>query len=247
MLVRSVLCLALSVVGVLSGCSRGADTSGPAAGGATAGGPVEVRTVRDTTSGAELPRVTLSGRPDAERRVNADLDSLSASLTCEGATPADSSYTSRVSVEHAADDVLSVSVHASYYCGGAYPTNDANLSVTYDLTTGEPVPFAALFRDYEADQAAIVGVLQSTLSAAGTEGDGGAGCPDVLSTESLASYGFAYTLSDAGLTVQPEFPHVIEACAVESLVPFESVRAFAADGGVLARVADANTGDATGR
>ncbi|HEX8386103.1 MAG TPA: hypothetical protein VF576_07965, partial [Rubricoccaceae bacterium] len=142
---RPALSLAAGLV-LLAGCAREA---APGAGTASTD-PVEVRTVRDATTGVSLPRVTLSGRPDAERLVNASLDSLSASLTCQDVGPnaADTSYTVRSSVAYAADDVLSVSVHASYYCGGAYPTNDANLSATYDLTTGARVPFEALFRDY---------------------------------------------------------------------------------------------------
>ena len=219
---------------------------------------IEVRTVRDDSTGAELPRVTLAGRPEVERLVNAGLDSLSASLTCldAGSNTADTSlaapsqvrsglarpvhpasgFVTRASVAHAGDDVLSVSVHSSYDCGGPYPTNDANQSVTYDLTTGAAVPFATLFRDYAADRDAIVGVLQTTLFSAAAEVD--SACADLLTPEALASTSFAYALSDAGLLVQPEFAHVVEACAVESTIPYGSLRAYAAEGGVLARVAD---------
>ncbi|HEX8386026.1 MAG TPA: hypothetical protein VF576_07580, partial [Rubricoccaceae bacterium] len=70
--------------------------------------------------------------------------------------------------------------------------------------------------------------------------DGGDACAEVLSAESLAGARFAYSLSAEGLAVQPEFPHVTEACAVESVVPYGSLRAYAAEGGVLARVADAS-------
>ena len=207
---------------------------------------IEVHTVRDDSTGAELPRVTLAGRPEVERLVNAGLDSLSASLTCLDAgsntadtslaAPSPSGFVTRASVAHAGDDVLSVSVHSSYDCGGPYPTNDANQSVTYDLTTGAAVPFAALFRDYAADRDVIVGVLQTTLFSAAAEVD--SACADLLTPEALASTSFAYALSDAGLLVQPEFPHVVEACAVESTIPYGSLRAYAAEGGVLARVAD---------
>ena len=192
--------------------------------------------------------MTLPGRPGVEVRVNASLDSLSASLTCAPAgEPAprpfspdtEMTFESRARVTHAADDVLSVSVHASYFCGTAYPTNDANLSVTYDLTTGERIPFEALFRDYTADRAVVAGVLQTTLAPAAA----GAGpeCADLFaSPEAVAEMTFAYALSGEGILVQPEFPHVTEACAAEVTVPYASLRAYARDGGALARVADAS-------
>ena len=219
---------------LLAGCTD------PGSGSAPTADSVQVHLVRDTLSGAELPRVTLPGRPNVERRVNASLDSLSASLRCEdvGANAADTSFDTRASAAYAGDDVLSVSVHASTYCGGAYPTNDANLSVTYDLATGRKVPFEALWRDYAADRTAIDGVLTASLQPAATEGDLTSECASLFEPEPMASTTFAYTLTASGIAVQPEYPHVMEACAVEATIPYASVRAFAADGGVLARVAN---------
>ena len=218
---------------LLAGCTGGSSTPETASADS-----VQVRLVHDALSGAELPRVTLPARPGLERLVNARLDSLSASLRCEDADTADTSFDTRASTAYAGDDVLSVSVHASYTCGGAYPTNDANLSVTYDLTTGRAVPFEALWRDYGADRDALIGLFSASLQTGPFDTDGADDCRDVLTPESLAENGFAYTLTRDGLSVQPQFPHVIEACATEVVVPFASVRAFAADGGVLARVAD---------
>ena len=220
-----------------AGCAPSTDSAETAA-----SAPVETRLVRDPASSAELPRVVLPERPEVERRVNADLDSLSASLRCEdvGTNTADTSFDVRSAVAFAGADVLSVSVHAAYYCGGAYPTNDANLSATYDLATGRRVPFEALWRDYAADQAAITGVLGATLAPAAQAGEFISECADLFAPEAIATTTFAYVLSDAGLVVQPEYPHVMEACAVEATVPYGSVRAFAAEDGVLARVAGAS-------
>lgn len=276
---------------------------GPPADGTPAdGAAVETRMVTDDSSGVALPRVTLPGRPEAEARVNAALDSLAASLWCGsdafpdgGPAPGDSSWTNRIRIDHAADDVLSLNIHSAYFCNTAYPTNDANGSVTYDLTTGAAVPFRALFRDYDADRDAIAGLLSATLTpaaagddaasgdaereeaereeaereaaereeAAGRGAAGAAresaagevavgetaedeGCAALLTPAALADAEFAYSLGDAGMTVQPVFPHVTEACAVEATIPYGSVAAFAADGGVLARVARAAGGQAGG-
>lgn len=214
---------------LVAGCARDAGPVAPET--------VTVRTVHDDSTGVDLPRVAIAGRPEVEARVNASLDSLSRSLRCDGAQASDTSFASRTSVAHAADGVLSVSVHASSACGGPYPTNDANLSVTYDLETGETVPFPVLFRDYAADRAAIAGVLETTLQAPGMAAD--TACADVLTRDALAGTEIAYTLTADGVAVQPVFPHATEACAVESTIPYGSLRAYARDGGALARVADA--------
>jgi hypothetical protein len=148
-------------------------------------------------------------------------------------------YRSRASVTYAANDVLSVSVHVAYNCGGAYPTNDANASVTYDLRSGEQIPFEMLFADYRLDKARIVRVLLPALRATGMAVS--EACSGVLTVKNLSDYGFAYSLSRAGLTVQPRFPHVIEACSQEATVPFRHLKAFARADGLLKRVATCRT------
>ena len=199
---------------------------------------VTVRTVHDDSTGVDLPRVAIAGRPEVEARVNASLDSLSRVAPLRRrAGVGHVVRRRRTSVAHAADGVLSVSVHAQYDCGGPYPTNDANLSVTYDLETGETVPFPALFRDYAADRAAIAGVLETTLRLRAWPRT--RSCADVLTRDALAGTEIAYTLTADGVAVQPVFPHATEACAVESTIPYGSLRAYARDGGALARVADA--------
>ncbi len=222
-----------------AGCTdTPADSDAPSNTAASADS-VDVRMVREDSTGVEMPRVTLPGKPDVEARVNTSLDSLAASMRCEvyegGPSAEDMSFEARTAVTHAADDVLSVSVHAAYECGGAYPTNDANMSVTYDLTSGEQVSFEGLFRDYDADRAAIAGVLQSTLAPTSTGGE--EDCAELFTTEAMQSMSFSYALDEAGVLVQPSFPHVTEACAEEVTIPYASLRPFAADGSVLARVA----------
>lgn len=213
---------------LLAGCAR-------TDGAPEAPAPVETRPVRDGATGAELPRLVMPERSDVERRVNADLDSLAASLACPDGTP----FETRASVSYAAHEVLSVSVHASYFCGGAYPTAGANLSRTYDLTTGARVPFEALWRDVATDRATILGVVETSLFPAAVGGEGGEACAGVVSAEALAETPLDYALAADGLRVQPELPHVAAACAAEVTIPYASVAAFAAPGGVLERVASA--------
>ena len=190
-------------------------------------------------SGAVLPQVVLPDRPAVAAMVNRDLKAIASGLRCPKGTEHTNplTYRSRASVTYAANDVLSVSVHAAYDCGGAYPTNDANASVTYDLRTGEQIPFEMLFADYRRDEVRIVRVLLPALRAAGMAVS--EQCARVLTAGNLSGYGFAYSLSRAGLTVQPRFPHVIEACSQAVTVPFRHLAAFTRADGVLARVANA--------
>jgi len=190
-------------------------------------------------SGAVLPRVRLPDRQAVAVKVNQELEALASRFRCPKGTKyiGPLAYRSRASVTYAANDVLSVSIHAAYDCGGAYPTGDANLSVTYDLRTGERVPFEMLFADYGQDEARIVHALLPFLRASGMAVS--EACAGVLTAQNLSSYGFAYSLSQAGLTVQPNFPHVIAACSQEVIVPYGRLKAFARADGVLARVANA--------
>jgi hypothetical protein len=156
-------------------------------------------------------------------------------MACEPDVPAERrQYQARATVTYAAHNVFSVSIHASYDCGGAYPTNDADLSTTFDLLTGRSVSFRELWQDSKRDVARIASIYRATLSAEDITG-----CEQELSADTLAEYGFTYSLSKRGLAVQPSFPHVIEACAVPSILSFDSVRGLAAQGSVLARVAAA--------
>lgn len=214
-------------------------------GSARAAQPADAAVTYELTSrspsGAVLPQVRLPDRPTVAAKVNRDLKAVASGLMCPKRTEhtASLAYRSRASVMYAPDDVLSVSIHAAYDCGGAYPTNDANASVTYDLRSGERLPFEMLFADYGRDEARIVRALLPALRAVGMVASGQ--CATVLTAENLSAYGLAYSLSRAGLTVQPRFPHVIAACSQEATVPFRHLAAFARADGVLARVANAGT------
>jgi hypothetical protein len=190
-------------------------------------------------SGAVLPRVRLPDRQAVAVKVNQELEALASRLRCLEGTKHLSplAYRSRASVTYASNDVLSVSIHAAYDCGGAYPTGDANASVTYDLRTGKRVPFEMLFENYRRDEARIVRALLPALRAAGMAVS--KACSRVLTAENLSTYGFAYSLSQVELTVQPDFPHVIAACSQEVTVPYGRLKAFVRADGVLARVTNA--------
>lgn len=99
--------------------------------------------VRDTR--IQFPRLTAYTDVTMMNQVNAQIDELTKELRCPEPRGKDDSYEVLSRVEYAAQDILSIYASANYYCGGPYPTNDANMSLTFDLRTGKKVEFAELF------------------------------------------------------------------------------------------------------
>jgi hypothetical protein len=208
--------------------------------------------VRDARSGAVLPRLT-DTRDPRFRAVNGQLDSISADLRCLDKVDQFGNATehwSDTKAAYAADSILSVYIRFGGFCGGAHPINGVNLSMTFDLRTGKPVPFRELFADYDRDALAIVRALYpeyiaraEQLAATRREDDvltGEEECIQVYDAEALARGYFAYTFSRAGLVVEPDFAHVVGACREVVVVPYDRLRPFAAPGGILARMVDAH-------
>jgi hypothetical protein len=215
--------------------------------------------VRDSISGAVLPRLADARDPRA-RAVNARLDTISVDLRC--AEPVDpwggrTEHQSQARVAYAADSVLSVFIRFSGFCGGAHPINGVNESVTFDLRTGRAVPFRALFANYERDSLAIARVLFPEKVAAAermtkeerealTDGDE-AFCIQFYTALELSRTYFSYWFTDAGFVVEPQLAHAITPCIDEATVPYERLRPFAAPGGLLTHVAAARAARAAPR
>jgi hypothetical protein len=223
--------------------------SGNAASQARAASPpstaIPYRMVRSRASGVVLPRITLATRQ--ARAVNTQLDSLAASLRCERRVVRGRltrPYDVRARVTYAASDVFSVFITASWFCGGPYSTDGANLSTTFDLRTGREVPFHALFADYSRDGMEIVRaifprqVARARRSAPEnpTERDQ---CDGVFPVEELPEHVEVYSLSPQGVTAEIEYPHAAQVCGERVTVPYARLRRFAKPGGILARAADA--------
>ncbi|HEY0319883.1 MAG TPA: hypothetical protein VGC66_02825 [Pyrinomonadaceae bacterium] len=190
------------------------------------------------------PRLTRYRDAKVMREVNRQIDTATKDFNCEGQGGKGSYFTVRSKVAYADNDIFSIYASASYYCNTAYPTNDANLSQTFDLKTGKLVAFEELFKNYEADRAEIMKIIfareiarSEKLAASGKpkeqscEGD-----PDMYSLEHLEGSTYSFNFSRTGLQVQPQWAHVIEACANIVTVPYSKLQKFAAPGGLLSRV-----------
>jgi hypothetical protein len=172
--------------------------------------------------------------------VNRTIEERTSEFGCEAGGKG-SYYRVRSRVEYAEGRIFSIYASAAYYCGGPYPTNDSNVSLTFDLRTGKLLQFSDLFSDYERDKEQIVKTIfarriaaSERLAAAGKpREDSCEGDPELYSLEHLKNSEYAFNLSRAGLRVQPLWPHAIEACAALTTVPYANLAKFAAAGGIL--------------
>ncbi|MFN7946169.1 MAG: hypothetical protein U0Z53_12515 [Blastocatellia bacterium] len=203
----------------------------------------QMTAIRDT--GIKFPRLTFYADAKVMKEVNRQIDEVTGEFGCEpDENGKKGSFEVRAKVEYAARQIFSIYVSESFFCGGAYPTNDYNNSLTFDLKTGKLSEFEDLFQDYEKNKTEILKVIfakqieqSEKLAAAGQQKtESCEGDPDLYSLEHLESDTFAFNFSAEGLRVQPAWPHVIEACAERVTVPYEKLRKFAAPGGLLARV-----------
>lgn len=217
---------------------------------------VGFRWVRDTLSGAKLPRLTDVRTPQAQA-VNRQLDSISAELRCEETVDHFDHKTEHWSLsktQYAADDVFSVYIRFGGFCGGPNPINGVNFSTTFDLRTAKPVEFRDLFADFDRDARGIVRAIFAGQTAAAdtlppsrwdqVDDDPDEFCLQFYTTESLAETYFSYTFSDSGLVVEPEFSQVVRACQDPTVAPYERLLPFAEPGGILARVVAARSSTA---
>jgi hypothetical protein len=193
-----------------------------------------------------FPRLTAYKDITTMNRVNAQIDELSKEFGCSAPYGKDEWYKVFSRVEYTAKDILSIYASANYNCGGPYPTNDANMSLTFDLRTGKKVQFVELFRSYDANKDQILKIIfarqlarTEKLLAAGKKSDESSNCEedsDLFTLEILRGSEYAYNFSDKGLAVQPRWPHVVEACAERVTVPYQQLKEFAAPNGILARI-----------
>lgn len=194
-------------------------------------------------TGILFPRLVRLKDKEVLRKVNRQIDKVTSEFGCEEGSK-NSYYNVKSRVDFADKDIFSIYASAEYYCGGAYPTNDSNTSLTFDLRTGKQIEFEELFTNYESNKREILRVIFAKQVAhsenlvktgrqkAGTcEGDA-----DLYSLDNLENNTFSFNFSKAGLKVQPQWPHVIESCAQIVTVPYNKLSKFAAPDGLLVRV-----------
>ena len=195
---------------------------------AFAGPAVTVKPIHNPPGEIAYPRLVAGGSTTLRRRANEALsqregDDRQQRLDClaaireAGQQPSRDSFDETITATYVSTHYLSVDVRQSYFCATAYPTEGAANPLTIDLATGNELDWKTLFkshflpRDEETEPSALSQLYQTRYAASDEQQD----CKDVVSGGDPFSEGAILWLDAAkgGLVVQPDFPHVIAACA----------------------------------
>jgi hypothetical protein len=176
------------------------------------------------------PRLTAFPSPAIMAKVNAALakqeaddrdsrsDCIKSVLEANDKPDADT-YQTDISVTYLSSRYLSVNVVSSYYCGGPYPTAGAEAPLTFDLTTGEPVDWKTIFKpgflppDDGEDSAHPSGLAKIYKARYRKSDPADDDCRSVIADPSWSFSPTLWLSAKEGFVVEPDFPHVVAACA----------------------------------
>ncbi len=181
------------------------------------------------SSGTKPAYPRLTKFPDAKilAKVNAQLataekDNASAYADCLSQLkdmkmkPDKDTYSQDVAVRYLSIRALSIEVVTSYDCAGAYPTNGAETPLTYDLSTGVQIDWTTMFKpsflapSSDSDKAPPSALTKLYRARYRGEKD----CRDVITGQDpFSSAPIVWLDAKGGMVFQPDFPHVIAACA----------------------------------
>ena len=228
----------------LTSCGQGESGAARADGPAPAATTTQAVTFvarPDLAEGVEaLPR--LAGDSPAIVAINADLDRRDAEARA-GGCDGGGGFERGVMQPMTGPGYITFWIAEGYSCeGSAHPSFDQT-AITYDLATGQPVdwvvaaPGLQLTRGDMTDMpASYIPPVSSTVLTrwysrkmlASTDAERLGECGDVWTTESMGDTAFKIWLNaeDGGLSVGPEFAHVIQACADSATLTPAEMREF---------------------
>lgn len=220
----------------LAACSQGETAPAKDAEAATPGPEALALTEKANLSKDLEAMPRLSGDTPAVFAINADLDRMDAAarqaaaecVAIAGGGPG-GSWSRTITRPMTGPAYLTLRDHAEWYCGGPYPAADQT-AVTWDLATGQRLDWAAAVpglgltngstegipADYVAQVSSpALGAWYSLKMLASTETEWIEQCRDVFDPSALAEQSFNIwaDAENGGVTVQPDFPHVVQACA----------------------------------
>ncbi len=197
-------------------------------------------------NGYDTPQIVNFKNLAIMKKVNLTMSEIVSSFGCpvESGDTSKNSFESKIKVSYAKNNIFSVSIHNAYYCGGAYPTNDSDESITFDMNTGEEVVFTKLFLDYEKNRKDIMKIIfeNQINKYSGTSSD--QSCNGMYSMDNIDSgydtgnyfFDIGYKIEGDGITGKPSFPHVIEACSEEGHASVEKLKQYIDSSSILFRL-----------
>ena len=211
-----------------------------------------------------LPRLTGDGAGAA--RINAEFDRMDAGAVAQAgecATMAAESpngngggWSRSITRPMTGPAYLTVREHLEIYCGGAYPSA-SQTAITYDVATGQRIDWAKAlpglnltvetFDDMPQDYVTLVrspalGALYSAKMLALPDAEWLSECRPVFDPAALAEQTFNIwaDAEHGGVTVQPDFAHVVQACAESATLTAEDLARFNADPKLVEAIAAAH-------
>lgn len=202
-----------------------------------------------------LPR--LAGDSPAIVAINADLENRDAEARA-GGCDGGGGFERGVMQPMTGPGYITFWISEGYYCDGAAHPSFDQTALTYDLATGQPVDWVAaapglqLTRGDTTDMpATYVPPVSSTVLTtwysrkmlASTDTERLGDCGDVWTVESIADSSFRIWLNaqDGGLSVAPDFAHVIQACADSATLTPAEMREFGVSQAMIDAVTAAHT------
>ena len=222
-------------------------------GSAWAAGPAMPSAAPMHTLGVKAVYPRLSGLADAKAmaRVNALLatqekadrsayaDCLS-QLKDMKMKPDKDTYSEEIWVRYLSTHYFSVEVVTSYFCAGAYPTNGAETPLTFDLKAGTQIDWTQMFKPgflppENADEHTPPSVLTKLYRARYSKAKDDADCRQAINEQDpFSSAPIVWLDAKGGVVLQPDFPHVIAACATPLTLSPAEVAPFLKDASLAA-------------
>lgn len=199
----------------------------------------------------------------AEQRINAALHQMDGRLrkaltTCKGDDGAPGNWQRTIDVPMHGPGYLSLVITDDAFCGGAHPST-ATMSIVYDLVTGNPVNWTHLLPSSLTGKVALTKGMDETrmvtleskrlyaLYIAGYDPGPGTAEDRASCKEAVQNIGDTdppammawLSAKPAGLAVQYDLSHVVQACAVPVVIPIATLRAEGAKPAMLDAIATA--------
>ena len=152
--------------------------------------------------------------------------------------PDKDTYAEDIAVRYLSARFLSVEVVTSYYCAGAYPTNGAETPVSFDLSSGTQIDWTAQFKPGflpGAAENAPLSFLTKAYRARYSKAKDDADCRQAITDQDpFSSAPIVWLDAKGGVVFQPDFPHVIAACATTLTLSPAEIAPYLKDGKLAA-------------
>lgn len=125
------------------------------------------------------------------------------------------------------DAVLGLEYSYDNYCMGAHPNHGPG-GLIYDLRDGKLLDVETEVRDGQALRRLVVEKIMANKDEEVYEE-----CKFLYGQEELSAGYYIYVLKKDGVHVTPDFPHVAQACAYETTIPYSEVQPLLKDGSAL--------------